>query len=210
MGKNDNQIIVVEKNILFNENYFNGFKNHKDLDYESVILSNLKNMRRGDAEEDPSHKQPIGYALIVNPKEKTAFAYQRSSKDHEYGEKRLQGKWSWGVGGHIDYSDNHHENPLLGSMLRELEEEIEIRGKVIGHNILGYINDDSNKVGKVHFGILYLIEVDGNVNPKDSEMAHGKLMDINELEEICSSSDCEVETWSEIALNPLKEYFNSL
>jgi len=134
MSKDDAQIIVVERDTLFKDGDFQGFKNHSEIDYESVILSNIKSMRRGNAEIDPTHKQPIGYALIINPKTKKVFAYQRSSKDQHYSEKRLQGKWSWGVGGHIDYSDNHHENQLLGSMLRELEEEIEIKGKSTGYN----------------------------------------------------------------------------
>ena len=252
MSKEDMEIIVVEKEILFGKEYFEGFKPQYHVDFESRILSNLKSMRRGDAEKDPSHKQPIGYALIINPKTKEVFAYQRSSKDKNYGEKRLQGKWSWGVGGHIEpfdvkianaenhtlkhvdecnlehpkipskprlksrgkiqgFFDSENGNPIRESMLREvIEEELELIGEIKSSSVLGYVNDDSNDVGKVHFGILYLIEFEGQVKPRDSEIAHGRLMSINELEKICSSPDKDVETWSEIALGPLKKYFEEI
>ncbi len=209
MSKHDKQILVVERDKLFSEGYFEGFKEHSERNYEAIILSNMKSMRRGDAEVDPTHKQPIGYTLIVNPKDKKVFAYQRSSKDEEYTEKRLQGKWSWGVGGHIDAFESNESNPIKTSMKREIFEEIEIIGNVLDTKVLGYINDEGDDVGKVHFGILYLIEIDGDAKPKDSEMSQGKLMDISELEEICNSQDCEVEGWSKISLDPLKKYFNN-
>ncbi len=210
MGKEDQQIMAVKRDTLFSEKYFQGFSNHNIHDYEKKVLGNYKIGRRGDLEIDPSHKQPIGYMLIVNPTEKKVFAYQRAIKDKDYGEKRLQGKWSWGVGGHIEPHDIGNGNPIRESSLRELEEEINIIGKIKNINVLGYINDDSDPVGEVHFGILYLIEIDGSAKPNDKEMSEGKMFSINELEEICSSKEFTVENWSKIALNPLKDYFESL
>ena len=209
LGKEDSQIIVVERDKLFLDGHFEGFKHHSEIDFESRILKNLKVMRRGNAEQDPSHKQPIAYALIVNPNTKEIFAYQRASKDEHYYEKRLQGKWSWGVGGHIEHSDLSNvlnSNPIKESMLREIEEEIEILGnKEI--EVLGYINDESDDIGKVHFGVVYLLKTDGEVRPKDKELERGKFMTINELKEICNSPDCEVEGWSKIVLNYLDSHF---
>ena len=71
------------------------------------------------------------------------------------------------------------------------------------------INDDSNDVGKVHFGVLYVVETNSEiVTPKDSEIDNGRLRTIDELEKICSSSDFAVEEWSRISLEPLKQYFS--
>lgn len=174
----------------------------------SRIVDNFKYMRRGLAEEDPTHKQPVGYAMVVNPSLKQIFAYQRSAKDSNYTEKRLQGKWSWGVGGHIEKFDIENGNPLHASMLRELEEEVYIDGSV-NPRVIGYINDDSNAVGTVHFGVLYVVETDSKiVKPKDAEIDNGRLRTIDELEKICSSSDFAVEEWSRISLEPLKQYFS--
>ena len=170
----------------------------------------MKVMRRGDAETNPNFKQPIGYAIVVNPITKQVFAYQRSAKDNEYGEKRLQGKWSWGFGGHIEPSDTKNGNPIRESVLREVtQEELEFFGTVREPKepfVLGYINDDTNDVGKVHFGILYLLNTDTlNVRQRDSEIAKLDLRGLSGLEELCADPSIEVETWSRIALEPLRK-----
>jgi len=203
MSKDEQRIIVVERDILFKDGFFEGFKPAREFDYESRILSNIKIMRRGDAEKDSTHKQPIGYMIIVNPETKQVFAYQRSTDDKRYTEKRLQGKWSWGIGGHIEPSDTKG-NPIRESMIRELSEEVHLEGGAVGEpQVLGYIYHDFD-VHQVHFGILYMIETNGDVHPKDPEMSQGKLMGLNELEEICSSPNCEVEEWSKTALVQLR------
>lgn len=221
MNKSNMQILVVKRNALFGSNgeyFFEGFRPYHEIDYESRIIDNVESMRRGsaneeanhpegNAEKNPSYKQPISYILIVNPITKKVFAYQRSSDNENYTETRLQGKWSWGIGGHIEAQDTKG-NPIRESALRELKEEVEFKGEILRRpRILGYIYHDSNLLHQVHFGILYLIETDGEVEPKDSEISHGKFMDLNELEKMCSSNDCEVEEWSKTAINPLKDYF---
>jgi len=202
----DKEIMVVPKGDLFDNNYFEGFMKKNSVDYEKRILSNFSYMQRSLAENSPEYKQPVGYALIINPKTKKIFVYQRA-KDKNYNEKRLQGNWSWGLGGHIERIDDA-KNPIHSSMLRELNEEVYIEGD-IKLKVLGYINDDSNPVGKVHFGVLYLIETNSGVRPKDAEIASGKFMDLNELEKICSS-DQKIDSWSRISFAPLKEYLENL
>src|SRR3989344_2036569 len=209
MSKFDKYVIVVEREKLFGENHFEGFKPRSEIDFESRILKNLKSMKRGDAEEAPSHKQPIGYTLIVNPHTRKVFAYQRAGNENS-GEQRLWNKWSWGVGGHAESIDLTG-NPLRESMLREIEEEIDINGEIMKEiKILGYINEEIDSVSQVHFGILYLIEVNGTVSPKDSEIARGEMVSLEEVERICSSAEHNVEGWSKIALGPLKNYFDSI
>ncbi|MAG19961.1 hypothetical protein CL618_00840 [archaeon] len=202
MSKDDQSILVVPTELLFLDGSFQGFQT-PTTDYEARILDNSRYIRRGSAEEDPTFKQPIAYCTVVNPGLKQVFAYQRSKLDPDYPEKRLQGKWSWGVGGHIEQSDGESENPIQDSMLRELEEEIDgLKNPQI--SVLGYINYDQDEVSQVHFGILYLVQTDSQIIlPKDPEMAHGKFRRLNELEEICETE--QVEAWSEIALQPLKE-----
>jgi len=208
--KNEKFIMVVGKELLFGNDYFEGFRPHDEIDYASRILKNFEYMKRGLAEQDSAYKQPIGYSIIVNPALKRVFAYQRASHDEKYGEKRLQGKWSWGVGGHIEKLDTDSGNPLQTSVQRELKEEVSIGGQITP-KVFGYINNDSDDVGKVHFGVLHVVETDSTtVKPKDAEIDNGKLRTIAELEEICSSPDFTVEEWSRIALEPLKHYFRSL
>ena len=101
-------------------------------------------------------------------------------------------------------------NPLHASMLRELEEEVHVDGSITP-KVLGYINDDGDDVGKVHFGVLYVIETDSSsVKPNDAEIDGGEFRTIEELEKMNNSSDFEIEEWSRIALKPLKDYLQSL
>src|SRR3989344_2468858 len=208
MGKEDRLIMVVRKDNLFQEDFFEGFKSHKDIDYESRILKNYGWMTRGFAEDDPNYKQPIAYCGIINPNLKKIYAFQRSKKDKEYDEKKLQGMWSWGMGGHVEIDDlNDVWNPIRNSMMRELREEGGIREKHIINKItnLGSINLDHD-VHLVHFGILYALETDlEHLNGKDKEISQGSFKTINELEEMLASPEYKVEDWSKTALQPLKK-----
>lgn len=205
--KNKKLIMVVPRKLLFTDSdFFEGFKPYNEVDFERRILDNYGFMTRRLAEEDPNYKQPIAYSIIINPKTNEVFGFQRSSQDKEYHEKRLQGKFSWGIGGHIEKSDLSDQNFIQRSMMREIVEEIGFNNNKLKPTVLGYINKEED-VHAVHFGILYLIETDSTVVlPKAKEIAYGQLMHINELEEICRSSD--VEEWSRIALDPLKRYIH--
>ena len=187
---------------------FEGFQGASIFDYEAHILRHQKYGRRGDLEEDPTHKQPIPYVLIVNRVKGLVYAYQRASHKEEAHEERLHGKWSWGVGGHVEHVDAMQENPIRVCLEREvLAEEVVIKGDVLSLSILGYINE-SDEVGKVHFGLLYVLETDAEeVFPKDVEMKQGSMVALFHLETICSSPDCDVEGWSKYALEPLRQYF---
>ncbi len=207
MDKSERLIMVVRKDALFGEDFFEGFRDRDEIDYETRILKNFEYIKRKFAENDPNYKQPIAYSMIVNPTLKQVFIYQRATSDAAYYEKRLQGKWAWGVGGHIEKIDVKDGNPIHASMLRELlKEEVEIIGSV-KPRVLGYVNSEKDEVSKVHFAILYIIETNATtVKPKDPEIKHGMLRTIEEIDEICSSPDYVVEEWSRISLEPLKLY----
>ncbi len=197
MGK----IMVVRRDALFGNDYFEGFRHRDEADYEKRIIENFQYMEREEAEKNEEYKQPIAYAVIIDPVSKKIFAYQRSSE--HYDEKRLHGKWSCGVGGHIEKIDIKNGNPIIESMIRELKEEIEIRGN-IKPQLLGYINDESSNVNKVHFGLLFVIETAENIKPKSPEIKTGGFITLDELEKLCSYND--VEQWSRISLNPIRNY----
>lgn len=206
--KNDRMILVVPNDILFvNKSNFQGFKQHSKMeDYESRILQYKKFMCRGDAEIDFSHKQPIGYAVILNPVTKKVYAYRRAQSNIEHGDMRLQGKWSIGIGGHIEKEIDATENPIHSSLLREIDEEVLINGSQ-DLKVVGYINDEKDEVGRVHFGVLYVIETDSDdVFPNNTESVHGEMMSIEEIKKLKSSPDSSLEGWSHIALDVIENY----
>jgi len=208
MDKMEQEILVIKRDTLFANNYFEGFLPHGQHDYENVILENFEYLKRGLAETDPNFQQPIAYSIICNEKNEL-FAYQRASKKEHAAEVRLHGKWSWGIGGHIDKDDHHDNNPIYTSLLREVEEELGLYD-LQTIKPLGYINDDSNDVGKVHFGLLYLIKAHGNKLTLANEIAQGSFITIEQLEELCEDDNCSIEEWSQIAIPPIKAYLQSL
>ena len=169
-------------------------------------LSFQRPRKRGEVEDDPRFKQPIAYAVIFNPRQNTVFAYRRSTGAENYDEDRLRGKWSWGVGGHIEASDDPEGDPILSSLKRELTEETDLEDEFHAE-VLGYINDDTTEVGSVHFGILYVVEIERpEIRPRSPELASGSLRPLGELEEILADPRYVVEEWSALALPALKEY----
>lgn len=199
----DHLTMVVPREILLGRDYFEGFRGAGEVDYESRILNNYEYQPRDRAEEEPRWKQPIAYALIVNPRLRLIFAYQRSKRGDQYPEERLQGKWSWGVGGHIDKADIRQGNPIQVSLAREVSEELG-RISLDPPEVLGYINDDATPVGRVHFGILYLLKTaEEEIHPLSPEIADGGLRPVSQLLDFLHNPETPVEEWSALALPPL-------
>jgi len=202
--KMQKEIFAVNRDDLFLEDYFQGYVPCKPVDYHSRITKSGFYSKRGNIENDSSIKHPIPYAVIVNPNTKKIFVYQRA-KSHD--EQRLSRKLSIGVGGHVEISEvGYDKDPIRATMLIELNEEVKIHGEM-RPKLLGYINDDSDDVGKVHLGLLYLIETDAmEVSPLHPEIARGSLKSLEEIQGLFSNPDFEVENWSRIALIPIIEF----
>jgi predicted NUDIX family phosphoesterase len=130
----------------------------RDGKFMSEILKYAEFKDRGIVEHNNEYKQLIPYALLkFNNK---FFKYQRSFSTEE---DRLRKQYSIGVGGHINKSDGLLliEN-FDWAIERELSEEIDISIPK-ERNIIGYINDNSDSVGKVHFGIIYEFILDNEI-----------------------------------------------
>ena len=147
---------------------------------------------RPAAEQDPSHKQIIPY-IVVSHGERF-LVYQRTAKQ---GEKRLHNKFSLGFGGHINNLDQQGSQPtnlILSGMVRELNEEIFLPG-LSSIKVAGFINDETNGVGQVHLGVVFLVEVTSEkfaVN--EPEMIEAKWSDTEEIAKVFPL----LESWSQI------------
>lgn len=199
--------LVVSRKNLFGENnerYFNGFKNKENDDFEEIInhkhlfllRKTTSDEQKIPCEDDPSFQQIIPY--IVFKFENKIFVYKRLPKADE---PRLHDNYSIGVGGHIDKADLDNEHYIEEAMKREFHEEIVYNDK-FDFKVIGYINDDSNDVGKVHFGVVFLVEGStSNIKVKETDQIQGKLMT---KEEITPEITENFETWSKIAYNNVK------
>ena len=202
MSKFDEQIIVVPRKVLFNDekNAFNGFLHKYNIKGKDIFnaLSEYEVKRRGDMEEDSTFKQLISYCLLENEKGEI-LVYERLSGG---GEERLHGQSSIGVGGHMnDVMGADSINEVLRvNAQRELEEEVGL-AKEDSQNMeyLGFINDDNNEVGKVHMGIVFKI----TVSTTDVEAKETDTLRIKWVEKGSIESYDDFETWSALILQDL-------
>lgn len=197
-------VLVTPTRLLHEAGHFQGF--HADVAryLPAVLQSDALSYRPRDAmEQDPSFKQLIPYCLIRRRDAAGGthlFHYRRGSGQ---GESRLRAKRSIGVGGHVSSEDaapgrDAHDVYRQG-MRRELQEEVDIR---CGYQeqCVGLINDDETEVGRVHLGVVHLIDVEtADVHPREDEMLDAGFASVESL-----MNDLDAfETWSRICLESL-------
>ncbi len=106
---------------------------------------------RSIMERDPSFKQIIPYLVLRDGPR--YFLMQRTNAG---GDPRLHGRYSIGVGGHLNPGDGG----LLGGLRREWAEEL-VADFVPPFRLLALLNDDTTAVGAVHLGAVYLADAAG-------------------------------------------------
>ncbi len=156
---------------------------------------------RYDCEFDTEVLQPIPYIVLYGP-DGTVFSYVRAENIQDYGDERLFGKHSVGVGGHIIQSDGPRY--VERCLEREVTEEVEIRGNITKPKLVGTLMAYDNEVDRVHFGLIFTMLTDGSVTPKESSFVSGKMMDINELI-VDPNYTKKYETWSRILIPYIKK-----
>ncbi|HLE78325.1 MAG TPA: phosphoesterase [bacterium] len=186
------EILVVPRPLLLPE-VVQGFSPAGAEQFLARVRTHATFRRRGDMEDDPGYKQIIPYLIVRHDGQ--LFLFQRSGAG---GEARLHGKYSIGVGGHINKSDVAGAADLVGAGLkREFEEELLVGGGWQAR-LVGVLNDDSNPVGRVHFGLVHIVEVETpDITVRESDVLSGRLADPAEVRALRD----RMETWSQLILN---------
>ncbi|MFN2419687.1 MAG: hypothetical protein ABR593_12350, partial [Candidatus Limnocylindria bacterium] len=105
---------------------------------------------------------------------------------------------SIGVGGHLNPVDEG-EDALLAGLRREWDEELEV-GWEPEFRLVGLLNDDSNPVGAVHLGVVFVVEAAGR---PVAVREHGKLVgDFVDAAAVVEAWD-RLETWSQLVASGL-------
>ena len=156
---NGEEILVIPRALFDELGSFQGIQTDV-VRYLEAILDPANNffMDRANAEEDPSHKQIIPYAIFHHE-----GRYLHYTRGKSGGESRLHAQGSVGIGGHINPVDERAD-PLgrktyLAGVEREIEEELKINGSH-KNRIVALLNDDSNEVGAVHLGVVHIFDLD--------------------------------------------------
>ncbi len=189
----EEHVLVFPTRLLEQLGMFQGLS--FELDKYRDIIRNPKNhtfLQRKDAESNPAFKQLIPYALMQF--KDTFFVYRRGKL---LAEKRLHGDYSLGVGGHISVTDSGlFSTTYEDGLKREINEEVIIESPYT-QRIVALLNDDSNDVGKVHFGIIHILALEKpSVKPKEKSINETKFLN---TEELLNKIDA-FENWSKICI----------
>lgn len=185
-------VLVVKREHLFAKEAWHGILTENLQRYFNIIASKKEFLPRHLAEHDVRYKQIIPYLIFTHGNE--IFVMQRRS---DATESRLQSKYTIGIGGHIRQEDIR-SNDIFDWANREFHEEVSYQDAMTIEP-LGILNDDSNEVGKVHIGFVFLIHGhSGNISVR-SELKHGSMMTV----EACHVLQSSLETWSQLSLQKI-------
>lgn len=183
-------------------------------EYNKIISFITEHQLEGDRdtiENDENFKQIIGYNIIRKRVKvccnKTNLSYFMVKRTNQK-EKRLNTLYSIGIGGHINFKEN-----IYDGIIREINEEtgfqlpdkteLEVKESNFNHKLIpiGMINYDLNEVGRVHFGINYVIEVNPAIKVyiKETEKMTGKMVSASVIDKYYS----KMETWSQVVCDKL-------
>jgi len=168
---------------------------------------------RYDCEDDRSILQPISYCVIFGPDRKV-FAYRRAKDIRNYGDERLFGKFSVGVGGHVRKTDGPPLKYMITSLNRERKQEVAITGEPTEPQLMGTLMARDKEVDNVHFGLIYAMHTTGTVTPNEASIPYGKMFSINDLNAKNPIRETEVfgegewETWSKILIPFLDPFYD--
>ncbi|MFC1894787.1 hypothetical protein ACFLYH_02445 [Candidatus Dependentiae bacterium] len=193
MKKEDEKILVVQRKKLFPDGEFNGIKKINFNDYQELIEQNKEFLWRSEMETDTNYKQIIPY-LVFNFEDKFFLMKRRSNAS----EVRLQDKYSLGIGGHIR-QDDIEQKSIFDWAKREFQEEVNYSGKFEIEPI-GLLNDESDFVGQVHAGFVFLLNGDSEKISIRDEHKEGSLLTLDE----CKQNYSKMESWSKFCFDFLK------
>jgi predicted NUDIX family phosphoesterase len=163
-------------------------------DLRDAVRRRGRYLDRSIAEMDPTHKQLIPY-VVVRDGERTFLMHRTDAG----GDPRLHGKASIGVGGHLNPVDTG-EDPLMAGLRREWAEEL-VADWEPEFTLLGLLNDDSNRVGAVHLGVVFTVEAAGRpVGVRERDKLTGAFADADAL----AASWERLETWSRLVATALE------
>ena len=189
------QVLCVKRDEIFKGGEWDGFVSEGLEDAQRLFHERSFFMPRRDVEEDPSYQQIIPY-LIFRHRDR----YFLTKRLKASSEKRLRHLYSLGVGGHINPEDIANGDPVADGMRREWEEEVVYTGS-FETRLMGLIHEESAPVGRVHLGVVFLIEGDSDrIQIRETTKLSGELLTLDEMR----IHYLEMESWSQIVYDRFK------
>jgi predicted NUDIX family phosphoesterase len=190
------RVLVLARNAIPGGTDFHGIRAVGDDDLTELLAAVAADgmyLDRSVAEMDPTHKQLIPYVVVRDGAR--VFLMHRTNAG---GDPRLHGKASIGVGGHLNPVDDG-DDPLMTGLRREWSEELAADWEP-EFRLVGLLNDDTNRVGAVHLGVVFSVEADGRpVDVREHDKLVGDFADADAVHAAWS----RLETWSQLVADAL-------
>ena len=190
----DEFILVFPADTIASVGSFEGLR-FNTLDYLAAIEAVASFRLRSAVETDMTFKQVIPYTLVVCGSR--VLSYRREVQSAE---RRLVGNRSVGIGGHVSTHDPSACRPTYEeAMVREIAEELQIQSDYRMARV-AVLNDNSDEVGRVHFGVVHVLFLEKpKVSRNEEAIAELRFEDKREL----SSAIDGYESWSRICIDGL-------
>lgn len=169
---------------------------------------------RNVMESRPDFQQIIPSFVIRDREAQKILVYQRKPK---HTEQRLAGMWTPIFGGHIDPEDwdrvttntwveakNIKIPPIVyNGLVREMVEETGIKLDNNNLEFFSLITDKSNPVGKVHTGVLFLLDTKITQELKEQILDKHEIHDVmvvsrSEFPALLKSEEYTLESWARL------------
>jgi predicted NUDIX family phosphoesterase len=205
----DEEIVGIPRDLALPAGAWTGihaFSSPEEGEREITRLDGLAQARpRRELESDPSWKQPIPYAVaLYRPEGTPAGDVQLFWMDRLAGgsDKRLHGRASFGVGGHISPNDGG----IRAALAREWAEEVAT--PTLPHfTPIGLLNDDGDDVGRVHLGVVFIATLTTPaIHIRETHKLAGSLVPVSEA---LRRRD-ELEGWSARLIDTIAKVAASL
>ena len=181
----DERVYVVPRSAVVDEAGWYGLRTDGLDAFVAALERDGRYERRDRMERDPEFKQVIPY-LVLRDGERY-FLMRRTAAG---GDARLHGRYSIGVGGHLNPGDRG----LLGGLRREWDEEL-VADFVPAFRLVALLNDDTTEVGAVHIGAVYVADAAGRrVIIRETDKLSGAFVPPAEVEAVADG----LETWSRL------------
>ncbi|MGA8208395.1 MAG: hypothetical protein WB801_03475 [Candidatus Dormiibacterota bacterium] len=187
-------VLVVPRELVLGRDVWHGLRLGGVAELLQVVVEAGEFRSRSEVEHQPEWQQVIPHLVVRDDGRILTMRRLRAGS-----ERRLRGQVTLGVGGHINASDGEVATAWFAGCYREWREEVVCDRELSGRAV-GLLKDDAGEVGRVHLGVLILVDAAGaDVVVRERDKLEGRMAPVDEL----AVYYLEMETWSQYVFDQL-------
>jgi predicted NUDIX family phosphoesterase len=187
-------VLVVPRGLALPDGAWNGLRLRGVAELLQLVGQRGEFRPRAEVESQPAWQQVIPHLVVRSGDRVLAMRRLRAGS-----EPRLRGQVTLGVGGHINAEDGLPGEAWLTGCRREWREEV-VCDRELTARAVGLIKDESGPVGRVHLGVLILVDAGGTeVLVRERDKLEGRMAPVRDL----GIHYLEMETWSQFVYDAL-------